>query len=352
MRKLIQSTSAGLLFFYALCALVAGAFLLLQVDPHRTLVDLIAESKANSYADALKFQGLFFIAAFVVLELLVIRLQGRRNQYDWRDSAASLGIYLINVFTAPLTLLYMYSVLKFAEQYAWFEIGDGLIPMLITFVLFEGAYYWYHRLSHEIPLLWSIHHTHHSAQTMNLSIAFRLHTFGRLVSPLIYLPMILLGFKPEYILIGLSLSLIYQFFIHTQTVPHLGWFERLGLNTPSKHRVHHGTNEYCIDKNYGGTLMIWDYLHGTYAPEGEPIKFGVTSGHYSYNPLVIMFKPQWDWLRGEFHREREQYDTRSAGDQFIAGSYFQRTTAYIGARLVALQTSRRNTNRENDHLEF
>ncbi len=305
MNTFLKSTGGGLAAFYFLCAVTAAGFFIFQQDGLRISANVLEQADTQGYWASLKFNGLLFIALFVVIELVALKFMRHERAYDWGDSGASLAIYLINVFATPFTMLYLYALLKFAEVYALFQIGDGLVPFLITILLVEGAYYWYHRLSHEIPFLWSIHHTHHSAQSLNLSIAFRLHTFGRLVSPFVYLPMILLGFKPEYILAGLAFSLVYQFFLHTETIPKLGWLENTGFNTPSKHRVHHGTNDYCIDKNYGGMLVVWDHIFGTYVPESERVDYGVSTGFYSYNPLKVMFRPQLDWLRGDFHRERE-----------------------------------------------
>jgi sterol desaturase/sphingolipid hydroxylase (fatty acid hydroxylase superfamily) len=300
-----RSTAGGLLCFYLLCVLVAMLFSLGGSSGERESVDLLARMQGRGYWESLKFSGLIFIALLVAVEFLALSWQQRAGAYDWRDSVASLVIHLLNILSAPLSLLYLFSVLKFAEQFAILEVPDGPLPFLITLLLVEGAYYWYHRLSHEIPLLWSVHHCHHSAQSLNLSIAFRLHPFGRLLSPLVYLPMICVGFKPEYVLVGLSLSLFYQFFLHTRLVPKMGLLERAGFNTPSKHRVHHGVNAYCIDRNYGGMLILWDYVFATYAEERDSVRYGVSTGFYSYNPVVILIRPLRDWLRGEFHRERE-----------------------------------------------
>ncbi len=322
MNTYLKTTSGGITAFYLLCAVTALGLICFQIffqgESIRLSANVFAHGDAKGYWESLRFNGLFFIAFFVAIELIVLKCIKKEGVYDWGDSSGSLVIYLINVFATPFTMLYLYALLKFAQGYALFEIGDGVAAFVITFLLVEGAYYWYHRLSHEIPILWSIHHAHHSAQTFNLSIAFRLHTFGRLVSPFVYLPMVLMGFKPEYILAGLAFSLIYQFFLHTETIPKLGWLENIGINTPSKHRVHHGTNDYCIDKNYGGMLIVWDHIFGTYAGEGEKINYGVSTGFYAYNPLKVMFKPQLDWLRGEFHREREVKARASADDQQVA----------------------------------
>ena len=288
-------------FFYALC-LVVGYLLSLPAF-QGTRVSL--ELGTGGYIDNLKFGGIFIVLIFILVEYGVLKLQRHVEAYDWKDSIASFAIYIFNGALGPLTLLWQLGMLRLAEPLAFFQINDGLIPFVVTFVLAEGAYYWYHRLSHEVPLLWAIHHTHHSAQSLNLSIAFRLHTLGRIVSPLIYVPMVLIGFKPEYILGALAVSLVYQFFIHTQTIGTFGVIERSGFNTPSLHRVHHGTNDWCIDKNYAGVLIVWDYAFGTFQREIGPIQYGVTTGHYSYNPITVMLGPLKDWAKGDFARERD-----------------------------------------------
>ncbi len=297
----IKRTIRQIAFFYALC-LVAGSLLSLA-DFRGTRVSL--ELGTGGYIDNLKFGGIFLVLLFILVEYGILAFQRRTDVYDWKDSLASFSIYIFNGALGPLTLLWQFGILRLAEPLAFFQINDGLIPFVVTFVLAEGAYYWYHRLSHEVPLLWAIHHTHHSARTLNLSIAFRLHTLGRIFSPLTYVPMVLIGFKPEYILGALAVSLVYQFFLHTQTVGTLRGFERSGFNTPSLHRVHHGTNDWCIDKNYAGVLIVWDYIFGTFQREIGPIHYGVTTGHYSYNPLTVMLGPLKDWANGDFARERD-----------------------------------------------
>ncbi len=309
-----QHTTKQLIVFYVGCA-VAG-LLLVQGEFQGPRISSILGSAGytdspamgtGGFIDNLKFGAVGFVLFFILLEYVILRLKRRRKvkvAYDWKDSASSFAIYIFNGLLAPLTLIYQFGLLKLVEPFAFVEINDGLIPFLATFVLAEGAYYWYHRLSHEMPLLWAIHHTHHSAKTLNLSIAFRLNTLGRIVSPIAYIPMVLVGFKPEYLLAALGLSLVFQFFIHTQVIGKMGFLENSGFNTPSLHRVHHGSNGWCIDKNYGGTLIIWDAVFGTFQREIGPIKYGVTTGHYSYNPFWIMIGPLRDWWRGDFKREK------------------------------------------------
>ena len=306
-----RTTLRQIAAFYAACLIVG--FLLSRGDFQGMRISL--EVGTGGYIDNLKFGGIILVLVFALLEYGTLKLQRRSGAYDWKDSAASFAIYLFNGLVGPLTLLWQFGLLRLVEPYALSTINDGLIPFLVTFVMAEGAYYWYHRLSHEIPLLWAIHHTHHSARTLNLSIAFRLHTLGRLVSPLAYIPMVLIGFKPEYILGALAVSLVYQFFIHTRAVGKLGPLEHSGLNTPSLHRVHHGSDDWCIDRNYAGVLIVWDRVFGTFQREIGPITYGVTTGHYSYNPVKLMLGPLRDWAKGEFVRERDQVSRNAAVDR-------------------------------------
>ena len=327
-----KGTIRQIIFFYALSAVVGALLSLIDFQGIRESLEFGTGSyfenmkkewtfsKADGtneglgtggYIDNLKFGAVFLALFFIFFEYGILKLQRRADSYDWKDSGASFAIYLFNGLLSPLTLIYQFGLLKWAEPYALFQINDGLIPFLLTFLLAEGAYYWYHRLSHEVPVLWAIHHTHHSAQTLNLSVAYRLHTLGRIVSPVTYLPMVILGFKPEYVLGALAISLVYQFFIHTQTVGKVGVIEHSGFNTPSLHRVHHGRNDWCIDKNYAGVLILWDYIFGTFQREIGPIDYGVTTGHYSYNPIKLMLGPLNEWARGRFARERENVDRAS-----------------------------------------
>ena len=232
MRAETRSTVRQLAVFYGAC-LAVGALLSLGTFQGQRLP---LEMGTGGYIDNLKFGGAVILPLLVLAEYAVLRLQKQAGSYDWRDSGASFAIYLFNGLLGPLTLAYQFWILRLFQPFALFEVNAGLIPFLATFVLAEGAYYWYHRLSHEIPALWAIHHVHHSARSLNLSIAYRLHVLGRIVSPVAYAPLVLFGLSPTDLLGALAVSLVYQFFIHTRTVGKLGWLERTGFNTPSLHR--------------------------------------------------------------------------------------------------------------------
>jgi sterol desaturase/sphingolipid hydroxylase (fatty acid hydroxylase superfamily) len=137
-----------------------------------------------------------------------------------------------------------------------------------------------------------------------LTTAVRLNWLGSFVSPIFFIPFVIIGFSSEILLGRLALGLLYQFFLHTEAVGRLGFFEGWLLNTPSAHRVHHGSNEKYIDKNYGGMLIIYDQLFGTYQPETEKVKYGVTTGFLSHNPITLNFFPLFQYLKGNWKREK------------------------------------------------
>jgi sterol desaturase/sphingolipid hydroxylase (fatty acid hydroxylase superfamily) len=137
-----------------------------------------------------------------------------------------------------------------------------------------------------------------------------LNWLGNFISPLFYIPLVLIGFSPEIVATSLAVSLFFQFFLHTEVVGKLGFLEGLFFNTPSAHRVHHGSNEKYIDKNYGGMLILFDRLFGTYQSEEENVKYGVTTGFLSHNPIVINFSPLLQFLKGSWKREKQQVTER------------------------------------------
>jgi sterol desaturase/sphingolipid hydroxylase (fatty acid hydroxylase superfamily) len=150
------------------------------------------------------------------------------------------------------------------------------------------SYYWFHRISHENRVFWASHVVHHSSRHYNLSTALR-----QTWVPMTYFPfwlwMPLAGFAPWMVLLAQSWSLIYQFGLHTERIVRLPWPLELVLNTPSHHRVHHGANEQYLDRNYGGILVIWDRIFGSFEPEGERVRYGLTKNIESFNPMRVAF---------------------------------------------------------------
>ena len=155
---------------------------------------------------------------------------------------------------------------------------------MLLFLADDLAYYWFHRVSHESRVFWASHVVHHSSQHYNLSTALR-QTWVPMTYLPFWLPLLLLGFPPWTVLLAQSWSLIYQFGLHTERIGKLPrWVEGI-FNTPSHHRVHHGANEQYLDRNYGGILVIWDRLFGTFEPEGERVQYGLTTNIKTFNPV-------------------------------------------------------------------
>ena len=145
-----------------------------------------------------------------------------------------------------------------------------------------------HRFEHEVRLFWAYHVVHHSSTEFDLTTGYRLSPIESLFEWIFLLPMLVLGFDPVATLVSLAIVAEYQTWIHTQKIGKLGFLDKI-VNTPANHRVHHGTNPKYIDKNYGGILMIWDHIFGTYQAEEEKVVFGITTPVNSINPFVVTF---------------------------------------------------------------
>jgi sterol desaturase/sphingolipid hydroxylase (fatty acid hydroxylase superfamily) len=176
------------------------------------------------------------------------------------------------------------------ESFRQFLTFDNPWMWVLLFFADDFTFYWHHRLSHQIRLLWSAHENHHSAPTYNLAVALRQSWTEILYKYIFWLWLPLVGFPPVAILMMMSFSLIYQFWVHTELIRSLGPLEWV-LNTPSHHRVHHASNIRYLDRNHAGTLIIWDRLFGTFQAEdpAEPVVYGIRRPLASHNPFVIAF---------------------------------------------------------------
>ena len=241
------------------------------------------------------------IPAFVLLMAIeaVTDTITRRHLYEIKDSTASitmgLGNVAVNLFAKTMQLgifglLYRFRI--FNLDYRWWV-------WVLLFFGDEISYYWFHRASHECRLFWASHVVHHSSQRYNLSTALRQSWTGTFTGWIFWMWLPLLGFPPMMVLTMQAISLLYQFLIHTELVSSLGPLE-LVLNTPSHHRVHHGSNPRYIDRNHAGTLIVWDRMFGTFEPENprDAPRFGLTENIHTYNPVRIAFH---EW--GEMWRD-------------------------------------------------
>lgn len=234
------------------------------------------------------------IPAFVglaALEILVARLR-KHPAYELRDTAASLTMGLVNLVQAVLFAGVIWWSLQATYQWRLFDLPVTIWTWIALLFAEDLVYYWFHRLSHEHRIWWAAHVNHHSSQHYNLSTALRQHWTGNLVFTwVLWLPLALVGFPPALIVFQKGISLVYQFWIHTEQVRRLPrWFEAV-FNTPSHHRVHHATNPRYLDRNYAGIFIIWDKLFGSFAPEddAEPCRYGIVKNLGSFNPLRIAF---------------------------------------------------------------
>ncbi len=172
---------------------------------------------------------------------------------------------------------------------------DSMASVLLLFIGLEFFYYWYHRTSHTVRWFWNTHSVHHSPNQFNLAAAYRLGWFGKLTGATVFFaPLSFLGFEPGTVLAALALNLLYQFWIHADWIPTLGVLEYV-LNTPSAHRVHHARNPEYLDANFGGVLIVFDRLFGTYVEERAdlPCEYGLVHRVTTYNPIRINGEP---WL--------------------------------------------------------
>jgi len=167
------------------------------------------------------------------------------------------------------------------------RLGDGPFVWLAALLVDDFAYYWFHRAHHEVRLFWAAHVTHHSSRQYNLATALR-QTWVPMTSLPFYAPLALLGFDPVMLATVHGINLLYQFWIHTEAIDRLGPLEAV-LNTPSHHRVHHASNVQYLDRNYGGMLIVWDRLFGTFEREVEAPVYGLTKNIATRNPFAIAF---------------------------------------------------------------
>lgn len=251
------------------------------------------------------YQLTFFLPLVVLAIVLESYFYQKKfhQPYPWRESATSLGVGLGHQLTGIVNRLLIQGVMaSFVWQYRIYTMPDEWWIYLALFVGLEFCYYWYHRASHEVFLMWATHSTHHSPNEMTLSAAYRLGWMPFLsFTWVFFLPLVFIGFSPILVFTMLSINLMYQFWLHTKLIGRLGILEGI-LNTPAAHRVHHASNPIYLDKNYGGILILFDRLFGTYAieQEGEEIVYGLTHPNYSSNPVEVVFRVWRDLISKVF----------------------------------------------------
>ncbi len=220
-----------------------------------------------------------------------------RKVYRLNDFIANLGCgigsQVVGAFTkAAIFAAYLWTY----DHLRLFTLPRTAVTWLVAFLLVDLLYYWFHRLSHEVNFLWAAHVVHHQSEEYNLSVALRQSWWQGLFSWWFYLPMAVLGIHPVLIVTVGAFNTLYQFWIHTKAIGRMGPLELL-FNTPSHHRVHHGSDPRYIDRNHAGTLIVWDRLFGTFQREEEEPVYGITKPLDSWDPMKANFH-HWGELIG------------------------------------------------------
>lgn len=212
-----------------------------------------------------------------------------RKVYRFNDFVANLGCGIGSQVVGAFSKTMIFVVYLWVYDNArLFTLPDTVLTWVFTFLLIDLLYYWFHRLSHEVNFLWAAHIVHHQSEEYNLSVALRQSWWQGLFSFWFYVPVALLGVHPIIIVTVGAFVTLYQFWIHTRAIDRMGFLEHI-LNTPSNHRVHHGSDPKYIDRNHAGTLIIWDKLFGTFQQEEEEPVYGITTPLGTWDPLKANF---------------------------------------------------------------
>ena len=236
-----------------------------------------------------------YAVPFFLLALLIELIYGiaiNKNTYRLNDAISNLFMGTLRTANKLIIIGAAGYVFYLAEtNFALWRMDiNSWFTWIFAFVIYDFFYYWFHRISHERQIFWASHVAHHQSEDYNLSTALRQTGTGAFVSWVFYIPMFLIGI-PSYVFISVaSLNLIYQFWVHSEHIPKLGWFENYFV-TASNHRVHHAQNDEYIDKNYGGVFIIWDRMFGTHKIEDEskPCIYGIRGTLNTFNPIWANF---------------------------------------------------------------
>jgi alkylglycerol monooxygenase len=235
-----------------------------------------------------------YAVPFFVLAIIVELAYGwikHRNTYRLNDSVSSLFLGVLSQARRFVTLGVGGVIYHLITQYFSLSLMDSgdWVTWVVAMVLYDFCYYWLHRMGHERTILWAAHVAHHQSEDYNLTTALRQTSTGFLLGWIFYIPMFLLGVPAEVVVTVGSINLVYQFWVHTEHIPKLGWYEWFFV-TPSNHRVHHAQNDVYMDRNYGGLFILWDRLFGSFQEELEedPVVFGIRGPLKSWSPVKAL----------------------------------------------------------------
>ena len=231
--------------------------------------------------------GAPIVLLIIFFEVIFSSFFTNKNLYKKEDTLCTVGLLTGNILMVFILKGATLALHFYLYQFKLFNISEILpiwVLWILTFVMIDFVFYFYHRISHRVNFLWVIHMSHHSSEEMNFAVSFRQAWFGPVSKIPFFMTLPLLGFDPTIIAVAGVISTLWGIVGHTQIIGNLGPLEWI-FNTPSHHRVHHGANPQYIDKNYGNLFIIWDRIFGTFEPEDEPVKFGlVRNNNISIQP--------------------------------------------------------------------
>ncbi len=230
-----------------------------------------------------------------------------RKKKSYKEVGANIAIGIGNGLLGLTAYSLIFIVTLYAaEQFVSWKIAVNTWTWVLAILVADFSYYWMHRIEHKVRFLWAIHSVHHSSTEFDLTTGLRLAWLEGLFEWVFFVPMVLVGFDMVQTTVAIVIVVAYQTWIHTEHIEKLGVFDKI-FNTPSVHRVHHGSNPKYIDKNFGGILMLWDKLFGTYQAEEEKVVYGLINNINTSNPLTINF---YEW-REMFHDMTKTKDFKS-----------------------------------------
>ncbi|MEL8055678.1 MAG: sterol desaturase family protein [Pseudomonadota bacterium] len=258
---------------------------------------------------ASNFDDAFFLigGAILSIELLKGLFSGSLKGRGLLDMIASASTQIPYLIVEILLLGFAYvGFVLVSEAFITWTMPITVTTVVLAILAADFVYYWEHRFAHRIRLLWTQHAVHHSSRHMNILVGIRFGPLEGFISALLHFPLILIGFPPELVFMGIIVVLAYQTWIHTELIGKLGFLDEI-LNTPANHRVHHGCDDKYIDKNYGGILIIWDRLFGTYQKEEETPIYGLKRDYDSVNPLSVWVS-EWPGLFQDLRHSKSGRD--------------------------------------------
>ena len=231
-----------------------------------------------------------FFLLFIILEIIFLGFHQTKIRFNntINNISAGLiqqlsGILVLNSITL-ITYIKIQNIVSFLN-FELFNVQQKILMLFLLFFLVDFCYYLFHMFSHKINIFWAAHIVHHQSEDYNLSTALRQSSFQVCYSWIFYVPIAVIGYPFKWFITMKSINLVYQFWIHTECIKKLPKYIEFFFNTPSHHRVHHGSNSKYLDKNHGGILIIWDRIFGSFQEEEEKVNYGITTGLQSWNPI-------------------------------------------------------------------